>query len=80
MLTILFFYDRLHVDHTFFYDRLHVKHDDPIWSENMTLKINGSGHVIHAFVNGEHIGRILEPYVKLRLYLYKSFNEFLPVF
>jgi len=26
----------------------------------MSLRINGSGHVIHAFVNGEHIGIILD--------------------
>lgn len=25
----------------------------------MSLRINGTGHVIHAFVNGEHIGNII---------------------
>ncbi|KAG2398781.1 Beta-galactosidase 15 [Vigna angularis] len=43
-------------DYLWYMTKLHLKHDDPIWSENTTLRINGSGHVIHAFVNGEHIG------------------------
>ncbi|KAG4932279.1 hypothetical protein JHK87_046281 [Glycine soja] len=42
-------------DYLWYMTKLHVKHDDPVWSENMTLRINGSGHVIHAFVNGEYI-------------------------
>ncbi|KAG4108984.1 hypothetical protein GLYMA_U031418v4 [Glycine max] len=36
-------------------ERLDVKHDDPVWGENVTLRINNGNHVIHAFVNGEHI-------------------------
>ncbi|QCD80206.1 beta-galactosidase [Vigna unguiculata] len=43
-------------DYLWYMTKLHLKHDDPVWSENMSLRINGSGHVIHAFVNGEHIG------------------------
>ncbi|QCD80451.1 beta-galactosidase [Vigna unguiculata] len=43
-------------DYLWYMTKLHLKHDDPLWSENMSLRINGSGHVIHAFVNGEHIG------------------------
>ncbi|KAG4970256.1 hypothetical protein JHK82_035946 [Glycine max] len=43
-------------DYLWYMTKLHVKHDDPVWGENMTLRINSSGHVIHAFVNGEHIG------------------------
>lgn len=39
-----------------FNDSVHLKKNDPIWSNEMTLRINGSGHIIHAFVNGEHIG------------------------
>ncbi|KAK7388278.1 hypothetical protein VNO78_23091 [Psophocarpus tetragonolobus] len=43
-------------DYLWYMTKIHVKHDDPVWSENMTLRINASGHVIHAFLNGEHIG------------------------
>ncbi|KAL6224299.1 hypothetical protein ACLB2K_003154 [Fragaria x ananassa] len=31
--------------------------DDPIWGKNnITLRINGTGCILHAYVNGEHIG------------------------
>ncbi|XVE97866.1 hypothetical protein REPUB_Repub03eG0055600 [Reevesia pubescens] len=30
--------------------------DDPILSQNVTLRFNDSGHVVHAFVNGAYIG------------------------
>ncbi|RDX58412.1 hypothetical protein CR513_62274, partial [Mucuna pruriens] len=43
-------------DYLWYMTKLQLKHDDPVWSENMTLRINGSGHAIHVFVNGEHIG------------------------
>ncbi|KAJ0030611.1 hypothetical protein Pint_13540 [Pistacia integerrima] len=32
------------------------KPDDIIWGDNMTLRVNTSGIVLHAYVNGEHIG------------------------
>jgi len=38
--------------------RLDLDQSDPVLSGNMSLRINGSGHVIHAFVNGEHIGNV----------------------
>ncbi|KAJ7969973.1 Beta-galactosidase [Quillaja saponaria] len=34
---------------------VNLKTDDPIWSNNMTLRINGSGHILHAYVNGEYV-------------------------
>ncbi|XP_027331397.1 beta-galactosidase 7-like [Abrus precatorius] len=43
-------------DYLWYITRVHLKQDDPVWSDNMSLRINGSGQVIHAFVNGEHIG------------------------
>ncbi|KDP33931.1 hypothetical protein JCGZ_07502 [Jatropha curcas] len=30
--------------------------DDPILSHDLSLRINGSGHIIHAYVNGNYIG------------------------
>ncbi|XP_022931970.1 beta-galactosidase 15-like [Cucurbita moschata] len=43
-------------DYLWYMTSVHLKKADRIWSNNMTLRINGSGHVLHAFVNGEHIG------------------------
>ncbi|XP_027927811.1 beta-galactosidase 15-like [Vigna unguiculata] len=43
-------------DYLWYMTRLDLDESDPILSDNMSLRINGSGHVIHAFVNGEHIG------------------------
>ncbi|KAK7265465.1 hypothetical protein RJT34_33085 [Clitoria ternatea] len=43
-------------DYLWYITRLNLKHDDPVLSNNMTLSISGTGHVIHAFANGEHIG------------------------
>lgn len=47
-------------DYLWYMTNLYLKHDDPIWSENMSLRINGNGHVIHTFINGEHAGIILD--------------------
>lgn len=35
---------------------MNISSDDPIWGKNLTLSVNTSGHVVHAFVNGESIG------------------------
>ncbi|KAG6588100.1 Beta-galactosidase 7, partial [Cucurbita argyrosperma subsp. sororia] len=43
-------------DYLWYMTSVHLKKADRIWSNDMTLRINGSGHVLHAFVNGEHIG------------------------
>ncbi|KAH6828560.1 beta-galactosidase 7 [Perilla frutescens var. hirtella] len=29
---------------------------DFIWSRNMSIRVNGTGHVLHAYVNGKYIG------------------------
>ncbi|XP_023529881.1 beta-galactosidase 15-like isoform X2 [Cucurbita pepo subsp. pepo] len=43
-------------DYLWYMTSVYLKKADRIWSNDMTLRINGSGHVLHAFVNGEHIG------------------------
>ncbi|KAJ1439952.1 Glycoside hydrolase, family 35 [Sesbania bispinosa] len=43
-------------DYLWYMTRLDLDQNDPVWSDDMSLRINGSGHVIHAFINGEHIG------------------------
>lgn len=36
---------------------VHLKKDDPILSKNMTLRVNGTGFILHAYVNGEYVGK-----------------------
>ncbi|XLT11934.1 hypothetical protein HN51_057624 [Arachis hypogaea] len=43
-------------DYLWYITRLQLDQDDPVWIDDMSLRINGSGHVLHAFVNGQHIG------------------------
>jgi hypothetical protein len=33
-----------------------VKNTDPILGKDTTLQVNTGGHIIHAFVNGRHVG------------------------
>lgn len=35
---------------------LELKEDDPIWSDNMTIRVNATGQVLHAYVNGKYLG------------------------
>ncbi|KAK4779938.1 hypothetical protein SAY87_016044 [Trapa incisa] len=43
-------------DYLWYMLRVNLKKKDPIWCENMTIRVNGSGHILHTFVNGEHVG------------------------
>ncbi|XP_059634689.1 beta-galactosidase 15-like [Cornus florida] len=43
-------------DYLWYMTSVNIKDDDPIWSDNMTIRVNGTGHVLHAYINGEHIG------------------------
>ena len=40
----------------FLINSVDIKEYDPIWSHEMSLKVNGSGQIIHAYVNGKYIG------------------------
>ncbi|KAI9192258.1 hypothetical protein LWI28_020101 [Acer negundo] len=42
-------------DYLWYMTSVNLNDDDPIWSDNMTLHVNGSGHVLHAYVNGEYL-------------------------
>lgn len=39
-----------------FFFSVDISNDDPIWGKDLSLSVNTSGHILHAFVNGEHIG------------------------
>ncbi|KAJ8532098.1 hypothetical protein K7X08_012021 [Anisodus acutangulus] len=43
-------------DYMWYMINVYIGKDDPIWSDDMTLRINGSGHVLHAYVNGQYLG------------------------
>ncbi|KAK7304013.1 hypothetical protein RJT34_14999 [Clitoria ternatea] len=43
-------------DYLWYTTRLDLDPSDPVWSNDMSLRINSSGQVIHAFINGEHSG------------------------
>ncbi|KAL5786545.1 hypothetical protein ACOSQ2_008937 [Xanthoceras sorbifolium] len=43
-------------DYLWYMTSVNLKEGDPIWSDNMSLLVNGSGHVLHAYVNGEYLG------------------------
>ena len=42
---------------------MNLKEDDPIWGNNTTLRIAGSGQILHVFVNGEFLGNKQNPYL-----------------
>ncbi|XP_058221128.1 beta-galactosidase-like [Rhododendron vialii] len=35
---------------------VNIKEDDPLWSDDMSIRVNGTGHMLHAYVNGKYIG------------------------
>ncbi|KAJ8543368.1 hypothetical protein K7X08_005891 [Anisodus acutangulus] len=43
-------------DYMWYMTNVYIGKNDPIWSDDMTLRINGSGHVLHAYVNGQYLG------------------------
>ncbi|KAK4275719.1 hypothetical protein QN277_018755 [Acacia crassicarpa] len=43
-------------DYLWYINSLQLGKDDPVWSDEMSLRINASGQVIHAYLNGHHIG------------------------
>ncbi|KAL8119871.1 hypothetical protein AgCh_017114 [Apium graveolens] len=43
-------------DYLWYMTSVNIDEKDPVWSNNMSIKINGTGHVLHAYVNGEYVG------------------------
>ncbi|KAF8403186.1 hypothetical protein HHK36_011283 [Tetracentron sinense] len=43
-------------DYLWYMTSVKIDEDDLIWSKDMTLRVNTSGHVLHAYVNGKYIG------------------------
>ncbi|XP_058109027.1 beta-galactosidase 15-like [Magnolia sinica] len=43
-------------DYLWYMTSVHMSKSDPIYSKHMTLRVNTTGHVLHAFFNGKHVG------------------------
>ncbi|CAK9159233.1 unnamed protein product [Ilex paraguariensis] len=43
-------------DYMWYMTSLNLDKNDPIWSDDMSIRVNGSGHILHAYVNGEYLG------------------------
>ncbi|KAJ4838845.1 Beta-galactosidase 15 [Turnera subulata] len=43
-------------DYLWYMTSVNLKEDDLVWSNNMSLRVNGTGQILHAYVNGKHIG------------------------
>ncbi|KAK4385874.1 Beta-galactosidase [Sesamum angolense] len=43
-------------DYMWYMTSLQLGKGDPIWSDNMRIRVNGTGHAMHAYINGEHLG------------------------
>ncbi|XP_028090173.1 beta-galactosidase 15-like [Camellia sinensis] len=43
-------------DYLWYMTSVDIDHKDPAWKNNVTLKVHTAGHVLHAFVNGKHVG------------------------
>ncbi|XP_042758061.1 beta-galactosidase 15 [Lactuca sativa] len=44
-------------DYLWYMTSVNIDENDPIWSDDMSLRVNCTGQVLHAYVNGEYIGR-----------------------
>ncbi|KAJ4825001.1 Beta-galactosidase 15 [Turnera subulata] len=43
-------------DYLWYMTSVNIKEDDPVLAKNVTLRVNGTGHILHAYMNGHHIG------------------------
>ncbi|XP_022972701.1 beta-galactosidase 7-like [Cucurbita maxima] len=43
-------------DYLWYITSFHLSGSDPLFGKNVTLRVKTSGHILHAFLNGRHIG------------------------
>ncbi|XP_073155787.1 beta-galactosidase 15-like [Henckelia pumila] len=43
-------------DYLWYMTSVNLEENDPIWSDDMILSVNGTGHILHAYLNGEYLG------------------------
>ncbi|KAI3802823.1 hypothetical protein L1987_30966 [Smallanthus sonchifolius] len=44
-------------DYLWYMTRVKIDEHDPIWSDDMRLRVNCTGQVLHTFVNGDYLGK-----------------------
>ncbi|CDP03052.1 unnamed protein product [Coffea canephora] len=49
-------------DYLWYMTRVNLEKNDPIWSGNLSLRVNATGHILHAYVNGQYVGSEWAPY------------------
>ncbi|CAN6882349.1 unnamed protein product [Brassica oleracea] len=64
-------------DYLWYMTTLNLKEEDPVWGKNMYLHINSTAHVLHAFVNGQHVGNYHAENGKLH-YVFEQEAKFNP--
>ncbi|KAI3458993.1 hypothetical protein Pfo_015656 [Paulownia fortunei] len=43
-------------DYMWYMTSLDLDKNDAVWSDDMSLRVNGTGHVMHAYINGQYLG------------------------
>ncbi|XP_052182584.1 beta-galactosidase-like [Diospyros lotus] len=43
-------------DYLWYMTSVNIEDDDPIWSRDLSIRVNGTGHILHAFVNSKYVG------------------------
>ncbi|XP_057767562.1 beta-galactosidase 15-like [Salvia miltiorrhiza] len=43
-------------DYLWYMTSVDLKKNDIMWSHNMSLRVNGTGHILHAYINGKYVG------------------------
>ncbi|CAI9782706.1 unnamed protein product [Fraxinus pennsylvanica] len=42
-------------DYLWYMTSVNLEKDDPIWTDNMSIRVNATGHILHAYVNGDYL-------------------------
>ncbi|KAK2995955.1 hypothetical protein RJ640_002497 [Escallonia rubra] len=45
-------------DYLWYMTSVDIDGNDPVWARVVTLQVHTGGHVVHAFVNGKHVGNV----------------------
>ncbi|CAA3017871.1 beta-galactosidase 15-like [Olea europaea subsp. europaea] len=42
-------------DYLWYMTSVNLDKDDPIWTDDMSIRVNGTGHILHAYVNSDYL-------------------------
>ncbi|XP_022888073.1 beta-galactosidase 15-like [Olea europaea var. sylvestris] len=43
-------------DYLWYMPSVKLDKDDPIWTDDMSIRVNATGHILHVYINGEYLG------------------------